>query len=138
MSEKGKLTRFWLHELTRPDFADWLENEVWNKVDLLDDTSRSDLLRQAKFNEKVAAVSAVTGEGVDNLLALIEGHLTRSWQVVSFSLPPTDGKALAWLYSHGKVLSRKDNKKSVRVSVEIEPANIERFTDRFGYKENIM
>jgi creatinine amidohydrolase len=27
MSEKGKLTRFWLHELTRPDFVDWLEHE---------------------------------------------------------------------------------------------------------------
>ena len=27
MSEKGKLNRFWLHELTRPDFADWLDHE---------------------------------------------------------------------------------------------------------------
>ncbi len=27
MSEKGKLERFWLHELTRPAFEDWLENE---------------------------------------------------------------------------------------------------------------
>jgi len=27
LSEKGVLSRFWLYELTRPDFADWLENE---------------------------------------------------------------------------------------------------------------
>ena len=27
MSEKGKLTKFWLHELTRPAFEDWLDNE---------------------------------------------------------------------------------------------------------------
>jgi len=27
LSEKGKLKRFWLHELTRPAFEDWLENE---------------------------------------------------------------------------------------------------------------
>ena len=27
MSEKGKLKRFWLHELTRPAFEDWLEHE---------------------------------------------------------------------------------------------------------------
>jgi len=27
LSENGKLKRFWLHELTRPAFEDWLENE---------------------------------------------------------------------------------------------------------------
>ena len=27
MSEKGKLEKFWLHELTRPAFEDWLDNE---------------------------------------------------------------------------------------------------------------
>lgn len=27
MSENGKLSRYWLHELTRPAFEDWLENE---------------------------------------------------------------------------------------------------------------
>jgi len=27
MSENGKLTRFWLHELTRPAFEDWVEND---------------------------------------------------------------------------------------------------------------
>lgn len=27
MSENGKLKKFWIHELTRPAFEDWLENE---------------------------------------------------------------------------------------------------------------
>ena len=27
MSENGKLNKFWLHELTRPAFEDWLDNE---------------------------------------------------------------------------------------------------------------
>jgi len=27
MSDKGKLERFWIQELTRPDFEEWLENE---------------------------------------------------------------------------------------------------------------
>lgn len=27
MSEKGKLSKFWIHELTRPAFENWLENE---------------------------------------------------------------------------------------------------------------
>jgi creatinine amidohydrolase len=27
LSENGKLSRFWIQELTRPDFEDWLENE---------------------------------------------------------------------------------------------------------------
>ena len=27
MSENGKLSKFWLHELTRPAFEDWLDNE---------------------------------------------------------------------------------------------------------------
>jgi creatinine amidohydrolase len=27
MSEKGKLSKFWIHELTRPKFVEWMENE---------------------------------------------------------------------------------------------------------------
>ena len=27
MSEKGKLSKFWIHELTRPNFVEWMENE---------------------------------------------------------------------------------------------------------------
>ncbi len=27
MSENGKLSRFWIHELTRPAFEDWVDND---------------------------------------------------------------------------------------------------------------
>ena len=49
--------------------------EVLNKIDLFDEASRDALLNQAQRNDEVVALSAVTGEGCDGLLALVAGRL---------------------------------------------------------------
>lgn len=110
--------------------------EVVNKIDLLPAKERSGIVTRSKRAEKVAAVSAVTGEGLEDLLQIIDGLLGKDQQVLYADINIADGKALAWLYSHGHVIDRTDDEEYARVKVGLEPADIERFASQFPYKFN--
>ncbi|TRD23443.1 GTPase HflX [Palleronia caenipelagi] len=77
--------------------------EVWNKVDLLAEEEQLALIRQAERREDVVVVSALTGLGVEALLAEAEHTLDevrmRKELILSFS----SGKQRAWLYDQGVV-----------------------------------
>ncbi|MDA0663640.1 MAG: GTPase HflX [Proteobacteria bacterium] len=106
--------------------------EVLNKIDLLDIVGRNRIIEQAGRNETVVAVSAVTGEGCDVLTETIERWLAEGANVVDLSLHGSDGAAIAWLYSHGKVLDRQDGDNGdVRISVQLEADDEARFRQRF-------
>ena len=77
-----------------------------NKVDLLDADARAGLL--ANLPDDAVAISAVSGEGVAALQALIAAMLQRSSRIADFVLAPGDGKRAAWLYAHGEVVARTD------------------------------
>ena len=81
--------------------------EVWNKLDLLDADAR--VLRQAMADRKdgTVLVSAITGDGLDGLLAMIEDRLGAEDQIYEAYLDPADGQGQAWLHSAGEVLERK-------------------------------
>jgi GTP-binding protein HflX len=81
--------------------------EVWNKCDLLDAEMLADLRETAGVREAVI-LSAVTGEGVAALEDRIAGMLTGTAQEVSFILPLSDGRRMAWLHAHGEVLTEED------------------------------
>ncbi|MFM7404794.1 MAG: GTPase HflX [Erythrobacter sp.] len=81
--------------------------EVWNKCDLLDATSLAEL-REAAAGQGTAIVSAVTGEGLDLLEAELARLLTGGAREVSFVLPVSDGRRIAWLHAHGEVLAEED------------------------------
>jgi GTP-binding protein HflX len=86
--------------------------EVWNKIDLLPEEDRESLFakgrRSLEFGDHPAvALSAVSGEGCDALLALL-GKLVDDEAPVAADLGPRDGDALAWLYRNGRVTHRED------------------------------
>ena len=83
--------------------------EAWNKVDLLPPDRADALAMSAEVQEEHPAVlvSAVTGEGMDALLAAIERGLLRSATKVRVVLRPEDGRARAWLHRNGEVLTDK-------------------------------
>ena len=94
--------------------------EVHNKIDLLphDVESKKDVMR----------VSAYTGEGVETLLKAIEAILAqRFYTEVSYKLSVDDGKALAWLHAHGKVVEQTADDEYIHVIVQLAPDNIARF-----------
>jgi GTP-binding protein HflX len=49
-------------------------------------------------------LSAVTGEGLDDLAERIAAMLTEKAREVTLTLPVADGRRLAWLHAHGDVL----------------------------------
>lgn len=79
--------------------------EVWNKADLLTTEQREDLEVQASRRRDVVLVSAVTGEGVDDLRRTIGDLMTVGNRMHRLHVPATDGAALAWLHEHGEVIS---------------------------------
>jgi GTP-binding protein HflX len=82
--------------------------EVWNKWDLLEPERAAQLWHAAREaaheDEVVVPLSALTGEGCEELLAAANRLLTGDAREHSFTLPVTDGLRLAWLHAHGEVL----------------------------------
>lgn len=110
--------------------------EVLNKTDLLPVKEQTALATRCKRQEKVAAVSAATGKGVDQLLEMIDARLGKDQKILYADISLTDGKALAWLYRRGHVMERLDDDEFAHVKVGMEPADTERFAAQFPYKLN--
>ena len=98
--------------------------EVWNKIDAVTDAeTKRALASLEKRREGVAIVSALTGEGVDKLLALIENRLAVASLTYDIELSASEGPELSWLYSRGEVLKRNDDEGgSMHLIVRFDPA----------------
>ena len=85
--------------------------EVWNKVDLLDDGNRERLLADGTDANKAPpiAISAVTGEGIDALKALIETRMSGELEELTVTIEPAQFGLVDWLYRNGDIVSRTDN-----------------------------
>src|SRR5262249_2339763 len=86
--------------------------EAWNKIDLLDDATRDARTRRAVAMEEggstpalaPVAISAVTGEGMDALLAAIDRAAFSATRIVTLTLDPGDGKTRARIAAAGRIL----------------------------------
>lgn len=78
--------------------------EIWNKIDLLGPEAAAELRERAAGDEDVVAISAQSGEGVDELTALLGARLTGHATTHRFALQAAEGRKLAWLHAHGEVL----------------------------------
>jgi GTPase len=106
--------------------------EALNKIDLLSGEERAVLRNQARRNRDTVPVSAATGEGCDELVALLDERLDVGRRAVRLAVPLTDGAALAWLYRHGEVLERADDEREAHLDVRLTPADLARFRRRAG------
>jgi GTP-binding protein HflX len=100
--------------------------EVLNKIDLLPIEERQALKAQMREGDRLP-VSAVTGEGSDILLAEIDRRLSLLRDVAEFRLPHREGSAIAWLYSHGSVVERRDDEEFAYLTVSLLPEERARF-----------
>jgi GTP-binding protein HflX len=104
--------------------------EAWNKLDLLSGEVRDDLLAEAARREDVMALSALSGEGVDNLIATVAGRLTEGHQRYTITLDAGDGAGAAWLHQHGEVLDHAIEGARAVYEVRMAPKDYERFATR--------
>jgi GTP-binding protein HflX len=96
--------------------------EFWNKRDLLDPEEAERIGAAADRDPDVVFGSAVTDQGLDDAFADIDRRLAASSTIVELTLDSADGKGLAWLYRHGRVLERQDADGSTRITAAFEPA----------------
>jgi GTP-binding protein HflX len=77
--------------------------EIWNKLDLVDDTARAALEAQAEKSARIFALSSITGHGVQALLDAIAQafEVTRNSQELHLDF--AQGRAHAWLHAEGVV-----------------------------------
>jgi GTP-binding protein HflX len=106
--------------------------EVWNKIDRLDDEPREALQAKSRrardLGERPAvALSAFTGEGCEDLTDLL-ARLVDEDAPLEADLDPGQGEALAWLYRHGRVISRADRPDGgLHLEVRLDPQALGRF-----------
>jgi GTP-binding protein HflX len=121
-----------LAELGLADRSDGELIEALNKIDLLAPNGRANLFAEVARHRRWAPVSAVTGEGCEALLALIDHQLDEATGSLRIDIPLADGKTLAWIYRHGAVLGRRDDDDAAHLSVRLSPADIARLRHRQG------
>jgi GTP-binding protein HflX len=99
-------------------------------LDLLPPDQREVVVNQAARNQSLIPVSAVTGEGIDDLLQALDARLAAEREVMDVTLPSSDGAAIAWLYEHGDVIERDDADGATHIKVSLDPADRARFAHR--------
>ena len=104
--------------------------EFWNKADRLDDDERAQMAGEAALAGAVVG-SALTGDGLDTLLAAIDRRLDREAGIFDVELDPADGARLAWLYRHGHVLERAERDSRVHLRVALSPLDQARLVGTF-------
>ncbi|WP_170759712.1 GTPase HflX [Ruegeria lacuscaerulensis] len=91
--------------------------EVWNKMDLLGPDEREAALARADRDSAIFAISAVTGEGVEPLLAEIATKLQGARHEMTLALGFAEGDKRAWLFRQDVVRSEKQTEDGFEVTV---------------------
>ncbi len=98
-----------LHELGVRDEGEGSTGiiEVWNKIDLLPEEAVSGMESRGA-GPRCVPVSAITGQGVDRLLVVVEEALSGKLVNRDVTIGIDDMSHLNWLYEHAKIHSRED------------------------------
>lgn len=81
--------------------------EVWNKTDILGSELRESLTNSAERAENVFMMSAVTGFGVSEFLDALSLMLTPKKNTSEIEVTFAEGRARAWLFEQGVVVTEK-------------------------------
>ncbi len=109
--------------------------EVWNKLDLLGNEHRAgalSLARRRSPGREPYVVSALTGEGIEALIAGLELRLSRGHHELSLSVSTQDGAGLAWLYEQTEVLERHTTRTgNTKLRIRVAPERLDKVMTRF-------
>ena len=110
--------------------------EVWNKIDRVDEAERTrpfNLAERQPERQRPILVSAITGEGTQQLTAAVEQRLSESRIVLDLTLDPADGAGVSWLHRHAEVITKSlDESGRMAMRVRTDPVNAKRLRAKFG------
>jgi GTPase len=98
---------------------------AFNKSDL----AGEEAARLAKNHPGSVAISAVTGEGMHDLLLAVGDRLRALASVVELAVPWDRGDVLAAVHREGEVVSEAAEGEVMRVRARLEPAAVNRFAE---------
>jgi len=78
--------------------------EIWNKIDLLPAEAADAVRARAERDPDVLAISAITGEGLEPLQAVVAETLQGAVREADLSLSFSEGKKRAWLFAQDVVV----------------------------------
>ena len=106
--------------------------EVMNKIDLLDPGEHSRVSNQTDRRDDAVALSAVTGEGGDRFLELLDIYTGEFREIIDLPVKLSDGATISWLYRHGEVISRRDDEAFAHFQIGLDKPDIARLRKRIG------
>lgn len=104
---------------------------VFNKLDCLDAEHQAILHNRANRESSAVGISALTGENLPQLLALIDKRLGEGRKTVKLSMKVHQGSLLAWCYRRGAVVERHDEEDYIHLTLQLDPADIKRFWELY-------
>jgi GTP-binding protein HflX len=110
--------------------------EVWNKVDRLAPEDRetwSNLAQRRPAGRQPVLISALSGQGLDELAAAIEARIAARRVVLDLNLDSSDGAGISWLHRNAEVLKKSFSPEGrLAVTVRVDPANAGAVRAKFG------
>lgn len=103
--------------------------EVWNKIDLLDEDTRTVMHERADREEAIFAISAITGEGQGKLLEAVKAKLASETHESQLSLSFAEGRKRAWLFQEDLVESEEQTETGFDLTVRWTARQEKRFRD---------
>jgi GTPase len=104
-------------ELEQTSFDNMIE--VYNKIDKLEEDQKNDYLAKAQKSNQSVALSAVTGQGLNDLLKKIDEFLHAEDQECRLIMPVTEGALLSWIYDHCQIISREDQDLEINLHLKV-------------------
>ncbi|ABD07579.1 GTP-binding protein, HSR1-related [Rhodopseudomonas palustris HaA2] len=109
--------------------------EIWNKIDRFEPEQREELRNIAARRSEdrpCFMVSAVSGEGVDELLLAIEQRLAAWRSVLDLTIDAADGAGVSWLHRNAEVLSKELRDGRYAMTVRVDETKRDVVVERFG------
>ncbi|MBR1398821.1 MAG: GTPase HflX [Alphaproteobacteria bacterium] len=127
-----------LHNLGLQEIED-AENyiEVYNKSDLLDKESFAYWQNKTSGSQNKVMVSALNGNGCENLLNLIKQKLSSGSENLKISLPVSDGALTAWIYRNSDVKKVTTNDDVLVIEMGIKTDKSAKLMKIIAEKENV-
>lgn len=118
------------------DIADPLETgillEVCNKIDLLSQEDVEIIENRQKRDNNLVVISALSGQGMDELLTRIDEKLQEKGVLLQLTIPASEGEMLAWCYRQGIIVDRQDEEEEIHLTLRLTAEEKSKFIERFG------